>query len=284
MKTLKKIVAGTSAIALLAMNAVNFTANAAAINNATAVVTPGTWIVVTWLGFGVNGTDTCSATITKTNNNGTSTVVTVDSCTITDDTTMTIAAATVAASEYYTIAFTSSTWVFGTTTKWDTTNNVVVSARVLPILTMSVSNAAVNLGVLSPTAITESTTDTTVAVATNANWGYVVSAAATNFHGATTLNDIPFVTRAAQSAGTEGFSIDIASINQATNGTSTAVATAWVAWASTYAVATSAASLGSWNGTADGDQFIVNYAAAISPVTEADNYSTTVTYTVSGTF
>lgn len=286
MKTLKKIVAWASAIALLAMNAANLTVNAAALNNATAVVTPTTWIVVTWAWFPVGWT--CSATITKTVAGGANVAVTVDSCTQTDATTLTIAASTVAANEYYTIAFSTTNNVFGTTTAWDTTNNVVVSARVLPILTMAISNATVDLGVLSPTTATDSSTDTTVTVATNANWGYVVSAAATNFVGATTANIIPFVTRAAQVAGTEGFSLDIASVGQWANGTSTIAATAWVAWASTYAVANWAGSI-AWAvagnaGTTDGDTLVVNYEANISPVTEADNYSTTVTYTVSGTF
>jgi len=39
MTNIKKVVAGASAIAILTMNMINFTANAAALNNATAVVT-----------------------------------------------------------------------------------------------------------------------------------------------------------------------------------------------------------------------------------------------------
>jgi len=287
MKTLKKIIAWASAIALLAMNAANLTVNAAALNNATAVVTWWTWIVVTGAWFAW----TCSATITKTNAGGANSAVAVQTCTVTNATTLTIGATDVLAAEYYTIAFSVDNGVFGTTTAWDTTNNVVVSARVLPILSMAISNATVDLGVLSPTAATDSTTDTTVTVATNANGGYVVSAAATNFVGATTTNIIPFVTRAAQAAGTEGFSLDVASVGQSA-GTSTTDATAWLAAASTYAVANWAASIAwasAWlwasvAGTAAWDTIVVNYEANISAVTEADNYSTTVTYTVSGTF
>jgi len=47
MTNFRKVVAGASAIAILTMNMINFTANAAAINNATAVVTPATDVVVT---------------------------------------------------------------------------------------------------------------------------------------------------------------------------------------------------------------------------------------------
>jgi len=287
MKTLKKIVAWASAVALITMNAVSFTAYAAAVNDATAVVTPATSIAVTRVWAFALATS-CSATITQTNAGWVNTSVTVDSCAITSDDVITVNASTVAANKYYTIAFSVDNGTFGTTTAWDTTNNVVVSARVLPILSMAVSNATVDLGVLSPTAPTNSTTDTTITVATNANGWYVVSAAATNFVGATTSHAIPFVSRSAQVAGIEGFSIDVASVAQWTNGTSFVAATAWEDTASTYVVANWAASLGgatAWNaGTTDGDQLIVNYAANISPVTQADNYSTTVTYSVSGSF
>lgn len=286
-KNFKKVLATLSAGAMIAMNSIYFV-NAAAINNATAVVTPWTWIVVTGAGFWVNGTDTCLATITRTNNNGTTTPITIDSCTVTDGTTLTIAASTVAANQYYTIAFSTSAWTFGTTTAWDTTNNVVVSARVLPILSMAVSNSTVDLWVLSSLVETNSTTDTTITIATNANGGYAVSAAATDFVGATTANVIPFTSRSAQTIGAEGFSIDVASVTQWANGTSTIAAVAWLDTASTYAVANSAANI-AWAiagnaGTTDWDQFVVNYAANISPVTESDNYSTTITYTISWTF
>lgn len=291
MKTsFKKIVAGVTAVTVVAMNMALTTVNAAAINNATAVVTAGVGIVVTGAGFPVGGT--CTASITKTVAGGANVAVTVDSCTQTDATTLTIGATTVLANEYYTIAFSTTNNVFGTTTAGSTTNNVVVSARVLPILTMAISNATVDLGVLSALAPVDSTTDTTVTVATNAVGGYVVSAAATNFVGATTANVIPFVSRSAQANGVEGFSLDVASVGQGANGTSTIDATAGLGGVSTYAVANGAASIAgasaglgaSVAGTTDGDTFVVNYAASISPVTEADSYSTTVTYTVSGTF
>lgn len=290
MKTnLKKLVAGASVLGLIAINAL--VADAAPINDATAVVNAGTSIVVTKVSWFTSAT-TCSATITRTNQDSTTTAVTVDSCTVTNDDTLTIAASTVAANQYYTVAFSSNNNAFGTVAVWDTTNNVVVSARVLPILTMDLSNSTVDLGVLSTSAITDSSSDTTITVKTNAANGYVVSAAATDFIWASTSNVIPFRTRAAQLAGTEGFSIDVASVGQWANGTSTVDATAWLAGASTFAVANGAASfawakalLGSSTaGTTDGDTIVVNYAAAISPVTEADSYSTTVTYTITGTY
>ena len=292
MKNFKKVLSSISIIGLVLLSTSSLV-NAAAINDSTAVVTAGTWIVVnsTTGGFGVNGTDTCTATITKTNTNNTTTSVTVDSCTVTDTNNLTIGATTVAANEYYTITFTTSQNVYGSTTVWDTTNNVSVSARVLPILTMSLTNPVVDLGVLTDSAISDSTNDTTITIKTNAaNW-YVVSAAATNFKGTDTNNVIPFVTRSAQSAWTEWFSIDVASVGQWTNGTSTVDATASLDTASTYAVANASASLAwatgdgsSVKGTTDWDTVVVNYAAAISPVTESDSYSTTVTFSITATY
>ncbi|MCK9272249.1 hypothetical protein M0P65_01765 [Candidatus Gracilibacteria bacterium] len=290
MTNFRKVVAGASAIAILTMNMINFTANAAAINNATAVVTPATDVVVTSAGS-FAGATTCTATIVMTNAGGAnSNVALTGPCTVTDNNTLTLPSTNVAANQYYTITFSADNGTFGSATAGDTTNNVVVSARVLPILSMAISNSTVDLGVLSALAPTDSTTDTTVTVATNANGGYVVSAAASNFVGATTGNVIPFRTRAAQLAGTEGFSIDVASVGQGANGTSTIAATAGLDVASTYAISGVASSIAAANGgvgtpgTTDGDTFVANYEANISPVTEADNYSTTVTYTVSGTF
>ncbi|EKD65777.1 MAG: hypothetical protein ACD_49C00086G0003 [uncultured bacterium (gcode 4)] len=290
MTNIKKVVAGASAIAILTMNMINFTANAAALNTATAVVTGWVGVVVTGVWFPVWGT--CTASITKTNAGWANSAVTVDSCTQTNATTLTIAASTIAANEYYTIAFSTTDGVFWTTTAWNTTNNVVVSARVLPILSMAISNNTVDLWVLSALAVTDSTTDTTITINTNAVGWYIVSAAASNFVGATTANVIPFLSRSAQGVWVEWFSIDVASVGQAGAGTSTVDATAGLGGVSTYAVANGSASFGwaaAWlgasvAGTTNGDTIVANYAASISPVTEADNYSTTVTYTVSGTF
>lgn len=287
MKTsFKKLMAGVTLVTLVAMNAASLIVNAAAINNATAAVTAGVGIVITGTGFPVGGT--CDATITRTNNNGTTTNVSVTSCTQTNATTLTIAAATVAVNEYYTIAFSATNGVFGTATAGDTTNSVAVSARVLPILSMDISNSAVNLGVLTPGAINDSATDTTVTVKTNAVNGYIVQAAATNFTDGS--HTIPFVTRAAQAAGTSGFSIDVASVGQGTNGTSTVASANGLGGASTFAVANGAATIAGavsgigTAGTTDGDTVVVNYAAAVSAVQEAGSYANTVTYTTSGTF
>lgn len=291
MKTsLKKLVAGASIVALVAMNALSV--NGAAVNNATAVVNAWIGVVVT-SAWSFAWANTCSATITKTKNDNTGvSSVAVTSCTVTGNDTLTLAAATVAANEYYTIAFTTDNWVYGTTTAGGTTNNVAVSARVLPVLSLALSNSAVDLWTLTDSAISNSTTGTTITVKTNAVDGYIVSAAATDFVWTNTANVIPFVSRSDQVAGTEGFSIDVASVGQWAAWTSTVDATAWLWAASTFVVGNLAASLGwasTWlwgsiAGTTNGDTLVVNYAAAVSSVTEADSYSTTVTYTVTGSF
>ncbi len=293
----KKVMAGVTAVTIVAMNGASFVANAAPINGATAVANGsnliGQTITVTSTGNFPDGDEIATATIRQLDGTaaGTTTLTVGGDNADNDTSVVTIATANLTNNLAYIIFFRTTSGDFGSTTVnvgTPTNNNVVVSATVTPILSMALSNTTVDLGVLSAASVTSSTTDTTVTVATNANGGYVVSAAASNFVGATSANVIPFVTRAAQVAGTEGFSLDVASVGQGTVGTSTIAATNGLAGASTYAVANGAASIAGAvagnAGTTDGDTFVVNYAASISPVTEADSYSTTVTYTVSGTF
>lgn len=168
-------------------------------------------------------------------------------------------------------------------------NDVVVTANVLPVLTMVIDNATVDLGNLSSSQVEDSDSDTSITIATNANGGYILSAEATEFTGAATSNVIPFVTRAAQAINTEGFSIDATVTKDAAgdvtvNGDGDATANGGEGVASTFAVSDTTANLVESDGTTDGDVIAVNYAASISAVTEADNYSTTVTYTLTGRF
>lgn len=186
----------------------------------------------------------------------------------------------------YTINYRDSDGNFGATViNFGTANQVTVSATVEPILTLAVTNTAIDLGVLSTTAETDSGTDTNVAVTTNANSGFSILASATAFTGASSSNVIPFVARNAQAAGTEGFSLDVATVNAISTGTGTLSAAAGFNGATgSTAVSTTAQTIASSTGTAANGSVDVNYRANISAITEADAYSTTVTYTVTGNF
>ena len=292
MKNFKKILASISLVAILALNASFTIVNAAAINSSTAVATVAgaiaDTITVTNTWNFPDGDEISSATIKKLDGTAAwTTTLTVGGNNANADTSvLTVATADLTAATSYIISFWTTSGDFGTVVLnigTPTNNTVAVSATVDPILTMTLSATTSALGTLSASAITDWATDTTVTIATNADGWYSVFAAASNFVGATTANVIPFVTRAAQVFGTEGFSID-ATVGQWGAGDGTVAETAGIGVASTYAVANGAWLLASSAGTTDGDTIVVNYAASISAVTVADSYSTTVTYTVTGTF
>lgn len=301
MKTsFKKIMAGATAVAIVAMNMTYLTVNAAALNGATALATTGTITITSTGAF--TAAEVCTASVTLTNSTaGTTSNVAVQSCTTTDVNTLTIAAAGVITTGYYTVAFSTATSkLFGTTATptSSTSNNVLVSGQVLPILSMKISGDAINLGVITPGTIKDSPTDTTITVKTNAVGGYIVQAAATNFTDGNVAHDFPFTSRSAMVTfpALSGFSLDVVSASHAIiGGTSVPDAVGGlIGVASTFSVANGAgttiagasAAIGgiAVAGTTNGDDIVINYAANASSVQEAGNYSTTVTYTTSGTF
>ena len=188
----------------------------------------------------------------------------------------------------YTINYRDSLGNFGAAMiNFGTANQVSVTATVEPILQMAITNTAIDLGVLTATAQANSGTDTNVAVITNAASGYSILASATNFIGSATANVIPFLDKDAQATGAEGFSLDVAAVNAVTNpGSTTLTAVAGFNGAGTPSTAISGTgqTIASATGPAGDGSIDVNYSANISVVTEADAYSTTVTYTVTGSF
>lgn len=293
MKTsLKKLVAGASIFALVAMNALSV--NGAAVNDVN--VSDTNWVIT------LNSATDFSWTIKVVVNGNTRTAsVNAGNIEITDaDGTSN----TTLDAGNYSISFVSDQgtstdssddlyWavVYNTLTAWaNGSNKVTVTASVLPVLSLTIANSVIDLWNLTSTAIKDSDTDTVLTVATNAADWYVVSASASNF--AFWAYTIPFVSRSAQLAWTSGFSIDVASVSQWTAGTSTVASTSWEATASTFVVANSSASFAgasasiptSTKWTTNGDVINVNYAGSVSAVQEAGTYSTTVTYTVTGNF
>lgn len=276
MKTLKKIIAGTSAIALIAMNAVSFTAYAAAVNDATAVITPTTWVVVSSVTWGFAWT--CAASIVMTNNAWANSNITVDLCTVTDGNTLTVAASTIAAAQYYTITFTTSNWVFGSTAAWDTTNNVIVSATVVPTLSMNLSTSTLALWVLNTA--TYQATSVDVATATNAVWWADVTVTSAWLKDALTNKEI-WVTNIAAEAQTAATDYYKLSTNAAP------VLTDVNAWLSAVWGTDILASQVILNWTTSTDSTAttkVTVGSKIWATTEAGNYTDTLTFTVAGSF
>lgn len=276
MKNFKKVVAGFSAIALVAMNLASV--NAAAITDWVATVTATTGIVITSVGggFGVNGTDTCSATITRTNQDSTTTAITVDSCTVTDTNTLTIAAGTVAANEYYTIAFTTSANAYGTTAAWDTTNSVAITARVLPILSMALSTSSLDFGSL---ALGANTVNLNITTASNAKDGITVSMASTGLatwdwdteYHIWNLARNDWSTDSVATTGTDAYEV-----------TSTNV-TGWTVLTDATIAGTQNV-LVTDNVTNSNSTTNVVLKATIDAQTESGNYGDTLTFTVTGNF
>ena len=281
---LKKVAAGVSAIAILSLNLASLaTVNAAALNGATAVVTPATDIVVTSAGA-FAGSTTCTATITQTNTNGTTTAVTVDSCTPAANT-LTIAASTVAANKYYTITFNTDDGVFGSATAGDTTNDVQVTATVVPTLSMSISAPNIALGVLTTAGYSTGSVD--IVTATNAVSGADVTMASAGLSDATVNKQIGVVGIGAipTTAATDYYKIqskvasqaNVAQVFNDINGADLFAAAGTDMTASQVVLDGTTATDSSTTTT-------VTVGAHIAATTEAGNYSDTLTFTVTGSF
>jgi hypothetical protein len=269
------IIAGVSVTILIALGA-NSLVNAAAVNDSTAVVSAWTGVVIssTTGGFWINGTDTCDATITRTNADSTTTAITVDSCTVTDTNTLTLAASTISASEYNTIAYTTSLNAFGSVSIWNTTNAVSVTAHVLPILSMNLDTPSITFGELIPgTANTKSVVVTTTSNAKN--W-ITVNTSSTGLATWTTSTDkyIGALVRGASLPTTWTDSYQIAS----TSAWSGTVITTTDILSSTHNV------LSTTNVTDSNTVTTVDFTATVDTFTEAGSYNDTLVFTVTGNY
>lgn len=169
------------------------------------------------------------------------------------------------------------------------TNDVVtVTASVAPTLTFAISSATVALGPI--TSATNGTGSHTIAVATNASGGFVVT-----YNGATLtsgLNTIAANAGSTQAAGTEEFGINLkantspAAIgsNPVTNSGATCTPHADYNTADTYKfVASTTTTMTNMTSPAD-CTFTVAYVADVATTTEAGSYTTDITYIGSGNF
>ncbi len=168
------------------------------------------------------------------------------------------------------------------------TNDVVtVTATVNPTLTLAISSASVGLGTLSTSA--PATGSHTLAVASNATAGFIVS-----YNGITLTSGTDTIAAYSASsssvAGTAGFGINLKA------NTTPVVGAAVTQTAGTCGIATNYGGVNSFsyvaststtvtNVTAPADcTYTVSYVANISSVTPAGSYSAPITWIASGTF
>lgn len=173
-------------------------------------------------------------------------------------------------------------------------DQVAVSATVDPTITFTISDSTIGFGSLSSSAArwangaaTGSGTDTSahdITVATNAASGYVLSYNGATLTGSAGTIDVASITNDADGTpGTEQFGLGIS-----TNGSST-VAAAYDHnstpssrdWAFVAGTTTTIVSRTSPTNT---ETISAYYLANIAGSTEAGSYSTTITYTATGTF
>lgn len=269
MKTgLKKLVAGASIVALVAMNALSV--NGAALNGATATYDDGTdtitvtmWgkdftldnisvvSVKTSAGVDVAGVDV--ADVTEANGN----------FTITDAINLDWLAA-----DIYSVSFSTVNWDFGATVAYVGNANVVnVSAVVLPILSMSLSANTLDFGEL---AIWANSVDLDVTTASNAKDGITVSVASLWLATGNASSDYHIWALArVDSIGTTGTdSYEISSDG----------------WLALQDVAATQNVLVTTDVATSNSTTNVELTATIDAQTESGNYNDTLTFTVTGNF
>jgi hypothetical protein len=175
-----------------------------------------------------------------------------------------------------------------------TSNNVVVSAQVEPTLTLNLANTSVDLGVLTPAAITSSATDPTATVATNAQNGWTLqvkdadldldtNAGLYSTTASKTIAATPVAGGGATAAGSEGFDIEV---SETANPQGTgSVAAGFAATTGTSTITTANQTIASGTGPNAGYIATVNIRAAISAITPAAaDYTTSLTFSATGGF
>ena len=292
MINIKKVVAGASAIAILTMNMMNFTANATSVAvtwitriSATSYTLTSAAGFITWVWA------SCTVKVTDSTNPVNTYTFTWSGCTVTDANNLAlINSAHDFNNSYVTATFTTSNTAWatsfgaGTATIWvvasGTQNNVQVTATVEPILSMTVSNNILAFGSLNSATVTQAmagdwvTPHITLWVATNATAGTIVTMASANAGKLVDwTNNI------------------IAQISDPVAGTAwVAYRTNWKTWASTIAdltylnLSAPVTILNTNNLPTASTTVNIEGRATVSPVTPAGNYTDNLTFTVTGTF
>lgn len=273
MKNIKKIIAGVSVLALVAMNAL--TTNWAWLSGATATYddpTDAINVVVAWKNFTTDGISVWSVK--------TSAGVSVDSWDTTEVTEangsfeIISSSFNALAADNYSVSFTTANWDYWAAVVyiWDA-NVVNVSATVLPLLSMDLSSNSISFGELVPWVANNKTVN--VITESNAKDGITVSVAATWLATWWTASD-KYIWNLARASATATSASDSYQIASSTTAWGTVITTTNVA--STQNVLTTAGVAAS-NATTT-----VTLSATATAQTEAWNYNDTLTFTVTGTF
>lgn len=282
---MKRLIAAT-AIASMALTIAPV--NAAGINDVTAVASgnaQGQTITITSSGSSfTDANDVTAATITDLD--GSAVVGTTFTYGL-DDTNdaisvLTIATADLTDNQSYMLSFSTEGGDYGVVqvSVGTATDNVVnVSATVEPTLSLVLANTAVDLGVLSTAGISESVTDPTATVATNATGGFTLSVADTDgfvgLRSTTATKTIAATGNNTTALGNEGFDIEV-------SGTGTAAA--FLA-AGDGVITGSNQTIASVATPTAGNVSTINIRAAVSGITPAaSDYATTLTFTATGSF
>ncbi len=169
-------------------------------------------------------------------------------------------------------------------------DQVSVTANVDPTISFAISDATIGFGTLSSSAARYATGDTNgtgsetsahnLTVSTNATSGYTVYVlGATLTSGGNTINAIGG-SATTSSVGTEQFGINVS----ASGGSGTASAPYATASNYAYNATSTQDDIGSSNGPSATTTFAISYLANILATTEAGSYTTTLTYTATGSF
>lgn len=271
---LKKLIAFSSAAAIVAMNLVPAGVGAAAVNDGVATDGVAAGILIT-------GTITGATATVRVEKDGVATSAT--SGTVSGGV-LTIAdpdgtANGVVDNGYYVITFNTNTGDFGSATfsKNATYNQVNVTATVVPTLSLTLTGATVTFGVLTPDVVTDGSANPVLTVKTNASLGYTLQVASATGALASGSDRIESTTEDLNVANADGYGL------QATMSGGTVGGGYGVTGTNVASVNTTATDLMTGTRTA-GDVATLTLKARANNTTAAGNYSDTLTFTLAGTF
>lgn len=282
--SIKKVIAGVAAVALVAMNMASLTANAAnaAINGATASVT-GTALTITKAGVFTNANEITFASLKRLDGTAATTTVSGYAATAGQDN---VSQITLSAdptgnadnNNILVVSFRTAGGDFGTaqlTVGTPTNNTVTISANVAPALSLTLTNTTVALGTLNTAGVVSSSIDPTATVTTNAAGGFTLSVDSTN-NGLASAGASHTIAAGAVSAGSEGYALAVTkTADPQTNGSVVAAPN----------LSGGAVTVSSSTGPTAGVQATVDVQASISAITPAaSDYADTLTFSVTGSF
>lgn len=163
-------------------------------------------------------------------------------------------------------------------------DTVQVSAVVLPILTMALTNANISFGDLVADTAKAGDLATTITVNTNAASGYAVQVANAGLSDGS--NSIADAGNNVDLTSVYGYGINASAVNGDAGSAAASIDSKYVGVDNTNVsgMSTTAGNLVSANGPVASQVTTVNYHTRVSALQEAGNYSDTVTFTITGSF